>query len=422
MLSAAENELLTRVEGTAPMGQLFRCYWLPMLLSEEIAEPDGAPAAITVLGQELVAFRDTNGRVGVLNAGCPHRLSSLVLGRNEECGIRCVYHGWKFDVDGNCTDMPTEPDDRGFKDRLKAVAYPVREAAGMVWAYLGPREHEPPFPAFPWTAYPGNQVGVAKSGYRTNYLQAVEGAIDSAHSWYLHSGSSRDWDKRFELSSDASPRLEAEDTPYGFRYAATRVPNVDPETTKYTRVTIFNVPSTSTIPPPLDPNLPAHTSIFVPIDDENTMLFDVYHSQNGTPVDPLALRRRLKVEPGVDLDEDWFFRGGRKNRWNQNRAAMKTGSYTGIAGFQNQDTAAVESMGAISDRTQEHLGQSDVAIIRMRRRLAEAVKSFQAGNTPPGLDGSTDYALIRSAQSVIPKDMPWQEMVPSTSVGATAAR
>jgi phthalate 4,5-dioxygenase oxygenase subunit len=417
MLSQAENELLTRVEGNAPMGQMFRRYWLPMVLSEEL-EPDGAPAAVRVVGQDLVAFRDTQGRVGVLNAGCPHRLSSLVLGRNEECGIRCVYHGWKFDVDGNCMDMPTEPDDRGYKDRLKAVAYPTREAAGMVWAYLGPRELEPPFPAFPWTAYPADQVGVAKSGYRSNYLQAVEGAIDSAHSWYLHSGSSRDWDKRFEVSSDASPRLDAEDTAYGFRYAAIRVPNIDPDTTKYARVTIFNVPSSSTIPPPLDPNLPAHTSIFVPIDDENTMLFDIYHSQNGTPVDPLALRKRLKVEPGVDLDEDWFFRGNKKNRWNQDRNLMKNGSYTGIQGFQNQDTAAVESMGAVSDRTQEHLGQSDVAIIRMRRRMSEAVKVFQAGGTPPGLDASTDYTSIRSAQGVIPKDMPWQQMLERVAAGS----
>ncbi len=419
MLTQAENEQLTRVEGDAPMGQLFRRFWLPMVLSEEIAEPDGAPAAVRVLGGELVAFRDTNGRVGVLDAACPHRLSSLVLGRNEECGIRCIYHGWKFDVDGNCMDMPTEPDDRGFKDRLKAKAYPVREAAGMVWAYLGPRELEPPFPAFPWTAFPDNYVGVAKSGYHSNYLQAVEGAIDSAHSWYLHSGSSRDWEKRFEVSRDQSPRLDAEDTPYGFRYAAIRVPNVDPETKKYARVTIFNVPSCSSIPPPLDPNLPAHTSIFVPMDDENTMLFDIYHSQNGTPVDPQQLRRKLKVEPGVDLDEDWFFIGGRKKRWNQDRAAMKNGSYTGIAGFQNQDTAAVESMGAISNRTQEHLGQSDVAIIRMRRRMADALKMFLAGQTPLGLGPSVDYTQIRSAQGVIPKDVPWQRLLES-GVGSSA--
>jgi phthalate 4,5-dioxygenase oxygenase subunit len=411
MLTQAENEQLTNVEGNAPMGQMFRRYWLPLVLSEEIAEPDCAPAAVRVLGQELVAFRDTNGRVGVLDAGCPHRLSSLVLGRNEECGIRCVYHGWKFDVDGNCMDMPTEPDDRGFKDRLKAKAYPTREVAGMVWAYLGPRDQQPPFPALPWTKFPSNHVGVAKSGYHTNYLQAVEGAIDSAHSWYLHSGSSRDWDKRSEISSDQSPRLDAEDTDYGFRYAAIRVPNVDPETTKYARITTFNLPSMSTVPPPLDPNLPAHTSIFVPMDNENTMLFDVYFSQNGTPVDPTALRRRLKVEPGVDLDEDWFFFGGKKKRWNQDRAAMKAGSYTGIPGFQNQDTAAVESMGAISDRTQEHLGQSDVAIIRMRKRMAESLKMFSAGKTPLGLDPAIAYGEIRSAQGVIPKDAPWQRLL-----------
>ena len=411
MLTQAENEALTWVEGDAPMGQLFRRYWLPMVLSEEIAEPDGAPAAIRVLGQELVAFRDTTGRVGVLDAACPHRLSSLVLGRNEEGGIRCIYHGWKFDVTGKCMEMPTEPDDRGFKDRLKANAYPTHEAAGMVWAYLGPREQQPAFPALPWISFPGNQVGVAKSGYHSNYLQAVEGAIDSAHSWYLHSGSSRDWEKRFAISRDQSPRLDAEDTAYGFRYAALRIPNVDPETTKYARITVFNLPSMSTIPPPLNPDMPTHTSIFVPMYNENTMLFDVYHSQNGTPVDALELRRRLKVEPGVDLDEDWFFNGDRKKRWNQDRAAMKNGSYTGIAGFQNQDTAAVESMGAISNRSLEHLGQSDVAIIRMRRRMADALKMYLAGETPLGLDPAVDYGQIRSAQGVIPKDAPWQQLL-----------
>ena len=410
MLSKAENELLCTVEGDAPMGQMFRRYWLPVVLSEEVAECDGPPVAVRVLGENLVAFRDTKGRIGLLQEGCPHRLASFIIGRNEECGIRCVYHGWKFDVDGNCVDMPTEPDDRGYKDRMKARAYPTHESAGMVFAYLGPAEHQPPFPDYPWTTCPRSHVAVAKSGYRANYLQSVEGAIDSAHSWYLHSGSSRDWEKRIAVSADQSPRLEAEDTPYGFRYAAVRVPNENADTMKYARVTIFNVPSTSSIPPPLDPAQPAHTSIFVPIDDTHTMLYDIYHSQNGLPVDELELRRRLKVEPGVDLDEDWYFKGNRKNRWSQDRSKL-TDSYTGIAGFQNQDTAAVESMGAISDRTQEHLGQSDVAIIRMRKRLGEALKAFTAGGTPFGLGPDTDYATIRSAQGVIPKDAPWQRLL-----------
>jgi len=410
MLTKADSDLLCHVEGNAPMGQMFRRYWLPALLVEQVAEPDGPPVAVRLLGEDLVAFRDTNGRVGLIQEGCPHRLASFVIGRNEECGIRCVYHGWKFDVDGNCMDMPTEPDERGFKDRIKATAYPTREVAGMVWTYMGPKELQPAIPDFPWTAYPRNHIAIGRSGYRSNYLQAVEGAIDSAHSWYLHSGSSRDWQYRFAVSKDSSPRLEAEDMPYGFRYAAIRVPNQNPDTTKYARVTIFNVPSTSSIPPPLDKAQPAHTSIFVPIDNETTMLYDVYHSQNGEPVDELALRRRLKVEPGVDLDEDWFFKGNRKNHWSQDRTKMKE-SYTGIAGFQNQDTAAVESMGPISDRTREHLGQSDVAIIRMRKRMADSVKAFMAGGTPFGLGAETDYSTIHSAQGVIPKDAPWQTLV-----------
>jgi phthalate 4,5-dioxygenase oxygenase subunit len=310
--------------------------------------------------------------------------------------------------------MPTEPEDRGFKNRVKARAYPTREVVGMVWAYLGPKEHQPEFPAFPWTTYPRNHIAIGKSGYRANYLQSVEGAIDSAHSWYLHSGSSRDWKYRFEISSDQSPRLDAEDMPYGFRYAAIRVPNENPDTTKYARVTIFNVPSISSIPPPLDKTQPAHTSIFVPIDNHTTMLFDIYHSQNGEPVDESALRKRLKVEPGVDLDEDWFFKGNRKNRWNQDRSLLKE-TYTGIAGFQNQDTAAVESMGFIEDRTQEHLGQSDVAIIRMRRRMADSLRRFMAGETPLGLTPDVDYTSIRSAQGVIPKDAPWQTLFGETA-------
>ncbi len=179
-------------------------------------------------------------------------------------------------------------------------------------------------------------------------------------------------------------------------------------------MTLFVVPCTSFIPPPLNPDLPAHTQIFVPMDDEHTMLFDVFHSQNGTPVDEIALRRSLHVEPGVDLDEDWFPHGHAKNRWNQDRAAMKSGSWTGIKGFSKQDIAAQESMGTIVDRSQEHLGQSDVAVIRMRRRMLEAVKAFQAGAPLVGQDPAIRYERIGSEQRLVPIDAPWQ------SVGAHA--
>ena len=408
MLTPQENDLLTRVGAGTPQGDVLRRYWLPALLSQDVAEPDGTPVPVRLLGEDLVAFRDSTGRVGLVDERCPHRLASLVIGRNENCGLTCIYHGWKFDVDGNCVDMPTEPEGYGFKNRVRITAYPTREAGGMVWTYMGPRDAEPPFPAFGWTALPDGQRGIVKIGIRANYLQAVEGAIDSAHSWFLHRGSSRDWQKRFDVSTDQSPRLEAEDTAYGFRYAAIRKPTERPDEQRYVRVTLFAAPSTAFIPPPLNPDLPAHTQIFVPVDDERTMLFDVFHSQNGTPVDEAELRRSLHAQPGVDLDSDWYRFATARNRWNQDRTAMKAGSWTGIAGFQNQDIAAQESMGPIVDRSEEHLGTSDVAIIRMRRRQLENVRRLQAGELLIGHDPAIPFDRLASEQRVIPIDTPWQ--------------
>jgi phthalate 4,5-dioxygenase len=408
MLTREENLLLTQVGAGTPQGDVLRRYWLPALLCEELAEPDGTPVPVRLLGEDLVAFRDTRGRVGLIDERCPHRLASLVIGRNEDCGLTCLYHGWKFDVNGNCVDMPTEPEGYGFKQRVRITAYPTHEAGGIVWAYMGPREAQPPFPAFGWTALPPAQVGIVKIGIRANYLQSVEGAIDSAHSWFLHRGSSRDWQKRFDVSTDQSPKLEAEDTAYGFRYAAIRKPTARPDDEKYVRVTLFVAPSTAFIPPPLNPDLPAHTQIFVPVDDERTMLFDVFHSQNGTPVDQAELRRSLHAQPNVDLDADWYRLATARNRWNQDRAAMKAGSWTGIAGFQNQDIAAQESMGAVVDRSQEHLGTSDVAIIRMRRRLLDNVRRFRAGEPLVGHDPAIPYHKLASEQRVIPIGTPWQ--------------
>ena len=408
MLSPQENELLTRVTGDTPMGRLFRRYWIPAALAEDLAERDGTPVPVRLLGEDLVAFRDTEGRLGLIEDRCPHRLAALSIGRNEECGLTCIYHGWKFDVNGVCVDMPTEPEDHGFKDRVRIRSYPTHEAGGMIWTYLGPPEHQPPFTDFRFNLAPVEQIGIVKVGVRANYLQAVEGSIDSAHSWFLHRGSSRDWEKRFEISEDRSPRLFAEDTPYGFRYAAVRKPLVDPETTKYVRVTLFVLPSTAFIPPPLKHEEPIHTQIFVPVDDETTMLFDVYFSQNDTPVDQAHLRKRLHAQRGIDLDENDFRFGHKGNRWLQDRASMKAGSWTGVPGFQNQDIMAQESMGPVSDRSQEHLGMSDVAVIRMRRRMLEAVRRLEAGEAPIGQDAPIPYAKLGSAQRVIGIDEPWQ--------------
>jgi phenylpropionate dioxygenase-like ring-hydroxylating dioxygenase large terminal subunit len=198
-------------------------------LSEEVAEPDCTPVRTTLFGERLVVFRDTSGKVAVVDERCPHRLASLALGRNEEGGLRCIYHGWKFDATGACVDMPTEPGALGFRDRMKLRSYPAREAGGMVWTYLGPAEHLPAFPEYDWMKLPRSHYALIKVGERVNYAQAIEGAIDSSHSWFLHQGIIWDWQKRAATSVDTSPRMEAEDTDYGFRYAAIRVPVQNPK-------------------------------------------------------------------------------------------------------------------------------------------------------------------------------------------------
>ena len=408
MLSREENELVTRIEGDAPMGRTMRRYWLPALLSEELPENDGTPVRVRLFGEDLVAFRDTLGRVGLMDERCPHRLASMVIGRNEDCGLTCIYHGWKFDVNGECVDMPTEPEGYGFRNRMRITAYPTHEACGMIWTYMGPPDAQPEFPAYSFTTQARNEVGLVKIGIRGNYLQAVEGSIDSAHSWFLHRGSSRDWNKRFEISEDMSPKLEAEDTAYGFRYAAIRKPVVDPDKQKYVRVTLFAAPCISFIPPPLNPDLPAHTQIFVPVDDNTCMLFDVFHSQNGTLVDEAALRKSLFAVKGVDLDDGYYRLATRAQMWRQDRVAMKNGSWTGVEGFQNQDIMAQESMGPIVQRENEHLGTSDIAIIRMRRRQLENVRRFQAGEALIGQDVPVPFERIGSEQRIIPIGEPWQ--------------
>jgi phthalate 4,5-dioxygenase oxygenase subunit len=407
MLTREENERLTRVVD-APMGDMMRRYWVPACLSDEVAERDGTPRRVRIFGVPLVVFRDSDGRLAVLDEHCPHRLASLALGRNEEGGIRCVYHGWKFNVEGRCVDMPTEPGNSTYRDRMRVRSYPLREAGGLVWTYLGPPDTLPQFPAYDWTSLPKEQIAILKVGERVNYLQAVEGAIDSSHSWFLHRDTIWDWKKRSEVSGDLSPRIEVQDEPYGFRYGAIRTPNENPDTTKYVRVTQFVLPFSALIPRPLIASEPAHAQIFVPVDDGRTMFYGIFFSQDGRPVDEDAQRRKHHVVPGVDLDRDWFRHAGVDNWFFQDRDAMKNGSYTGIKGFTNQDMACQESMGVVADRTREHLGTSDIAIIRMRRRMLEALRRSQAGETPLGQETELPYERLRGDQRVIPIGAPWQ--------------
>jgi len=283
MLNQAENELLTRVGADTPMGGMMRQHWLPACMSSEVAVPGGAPVRVELLGERLVAFRDTSGRLGLLDEHCPHRRASLVLARNEDCGLRCLYHGWKMDVDGAVTDMPSEPEDSPLRGRARTRAYPVRESDGFVWAWLGPADQVPEFTPPPWA---GKKVRIAKIHQACNWAQSLEGAIDSSHSSALHSSNIRpgsmgertaaadgsDITVLSRPSLDKAPRIQVQVTDYGFRYAAIRRPTTKADTHDYVRVTVFVAPFMAVIPPN------AHytsNQLHVPLDDENTMFYAV---------------------------------------------------------------------------------------------------------------------------------------------------
>jgi phthalate 4,5-dioxygenase len=406
-----EQELICRVSGDVPAGRMMRRYWLPAVLSEEVAEPGGPPVRVRMLGSDYVAFRDSNGELGLIDAACPHRLASLGLGRNEEGGIRCIYHGWKFDVRGRCVDMPTEPPEYAFAERLNTGAYPVRDAGGLVWAYLGPAELEPAFPAFDWTSNPAG-VAIVKFVTNTNYLQAIEGAIDTAHTRFLHRGvvEPNEESTRSQLSRDLSPRLEAADTSYGFRYVAIRKPNHDADKIKVVKMTRFVFPTTAVTSRPIDRNT-ALSLIFVPIDDTHTISYSIWRTLDGTALDQQAIREWYHLVPGVDLDEGYRPYAKLENWYRQDRAAMKQDSWTGIQGVGMQDAACQETMGPITDHTREHLGTSDVAIIHLRRRMLESVRRFMAGEPPIGLAEPLDYARLDHIPHVpIGIDERWQDV------------
>jgi phthalate 4,5-dioxygenase oxygenase subunit len=410
MLTERESELLTKVGPDTPMGTMMRRYWIPAMLAEEVAEPDGTPVRVRLLGENFVAFRDTAGKVGFLDEKCPHRLASLALGRNEEGGLRCIYHGWKFDVAGNCAEMPTEPADSTYKDRLKTRSYPIKEIGDMIWVYLGPADKQPRFPAFDWLSMPSEQRVIIKQGQRSNYLQGLEGSIDSSHSWFLHRGSAPDWEKRMKISGDVSPRLEAEDTDYGFRYAAIRKPNDQPDKQKYVRVTNWAMPFVALIPRPMDNREVLNVAIHVPIDDHHTMFYGVFASQDGSKLDLAQWRENMRARPGIELDRNWIRFAGPDNHWNQDRDAMRQGNFSGIDGFPNEDMAVQESMGNVVPREFEHLGTSDVAIIRMRRRMMESLERSMRGEDPIGLHVEVPWERLRSEQRIIPIDAPWQDV------------
>jgi phthalate 4,5-dioxygenase len=417
MLTREENDLLCRVEGDAPMGRMMRRYWLPALMTEEIAEPDGTPVRVRMLGEDLVAFRDSDGRVGVLGEHCPHRRASLLFGRNEECGLRCLYHGWKMDVDGNVVEMPSEPPASGFMHKVRHTAYPTREAGGFVWIYMGSPDHIPPFEAPAFAPTETARVAIVKVQVPCNWAQVLEGAIDSAHSSSLHStdmpparvdramAQGNVWPRP---STDKAPRLQVQLTSYGFRYAAIRRPIKDSSTKDYTRITTFVAPITVLIPPN---NVYSLANVNVPIDDTHTMFYFIGWSDGGLGIDTEAFREFCHARVGIDLDAAYRRVRTRDNNYLQDRQKMKLGDYTGIPGIPNQDMVMWETMGPIADRSRERLGASDVAIVQFRRQMLDAVRAFQSGAPPLGLaEPRVPHAKLRSFEGIVAKSIDWRTL------------
>ena len=409
MLSSDDNELICRVGPGTPMGAMFRRYWVPACLSSELREPDCDPIQVRLLGERLVAFRDSLGRVGLMRENCPHRGASLCLGRNEEGGLRCLYHGWKMDVEGNVLDTPCEQPHSVVRERVKHISYPVEERGDVVWAYLGPREKKPPFPAFQWTVVPPSNRSIKKVLEECNWLQGLEGAMDSPHGLALHDGSDimRYPDDQSHLRTQP-PVQEVIDTPYGLCYVTIRPDRKDPDHFQSIIIRPYVMPF-SAYPFGGFPGVRS-MHLFVPADDENSYYYEIRYHPTQT-VDPFEPDRYLA--PGVDIDG--FGRKIKRRRENfylQNRTTMRMKqSFTGIDGKPHEDIAMIETMGYINDRTQEHLGTSDIVLIRLRRRLLEALHAFaDEGVDPPGLEASIPFERVSVVSQSIPIGMNWQEV------------
>jgi phenylpropionate dioxygenase-like ring-hydroxylating dioxygenase large terminal subunit len=411
MLKKEQNDLLTQTGPDTPMGKLFRRYWLPALLSEQLREADSEPVRLQLLGERLIAFRDTQGRLGAIDEFCAHRGVSLWFGRNEESGLRCPYHGWKYDVTGQCVEVPSEPPESGFCDRIKLKGYPLIERGGVIWIYMGPPEHQPPEPAYEFVTVPASRSYMSKRLQASNWLQAMEGGIDSSHVSWLHSGSLNS-DPLFKGAranqynlSDRKPVFEVVESAGGLSIGVRRNAEDDQY---YWRITPWVMPCFTMVPPRGDH--PVHGHFWVPIDDENCWAwsFDYHPTRDLTAGEVQAMCDGKGIHskniPGTYLPVQ-----NKGNDYLMDRAAQKAGIlYSGIEGIAMQDASLQESMGPIQDRTRENLVSTDNGIIMARHRLMRAAKALAEKNmTPPGVDPA--HQRVRSVAILLPRQAGFQE-------------
>ncbi len=422
MLSVTDNQLLTRVGPGTPTGELLRQYWLPVLFDGELT-PDGAPERVRLLGEDLIAWRNTDGTIGLMQNACPHRGASMFFGRNEENGLRCVYHGWKFDAEGMCTDMPNEPAESNFKHKIRAVAYATAERGGVIWVYMGTQRPLPPLPGLEWMDLPASQVIASKRVAPTNWLQGLEGEIDQSHVSFVHSrlhveqedGRNRNMVDRIR-ALDRSPHFEVVATDYGVCIGAGRDA---PDNQKYWRITQFLMPSHN-MTGPYGANPVRNWRCWVPIDDENVFVIGCsFHPTRAfTPEE----RQRMENNAGVwTISTEmrapatsqpfgrWYGLPAMDNDFFVDREMQRTKTYSGIAEFWAQDSAMQVTMGPIYDRTKEHLGTTDLAIIAVRRRVAAAARALRDKGEIPAEVGAPPWYQIRSDAVLLPTGQPWFE-------------
>ncbi|MBU3993552.1 MAG: Rieske 2Fe-2S domain-containing protein [Alphaproteobacteria bacterium] len=419
MLTQEQNRLLTEVEGDAPMGRFMReRHWIPCARSASLVA-DGAPQPVRLLGRNYVAFRATDGRVGFFDEACPHRGASLLLARNEDCALRCIFHGWKFDVSGQAVEVPSEAErSASFAAKVKLNHYPTFEGGGLLWVFLG-EGAPPPRPPVPYAALSQENVWITRSVTPCNWLQGVEGTLDSVHVGTLH----HSWIANVQKNDGAStighaltvhPRYEVAETAYGIRAAAIR--KLDEER-NYLRVTEYVMPFISLVP-----NTMAHregnTFISVPIDNHNHMLFWGFWNEDS-PVD-MTERGQMFYNGERDMDHFASFPTGRAGSWGQDRAAMAEGHFTGFRDCLLQEDVVVQaSMGPVVDRTKEQLCASDVAIVRARRRLLDELAAFErsAPDEFRAVEAETAQSaaaqstgIVRPVDTITPSDQAWRDL------------
>jgi phthalate 4,5-dioxygenase len=422
MLPKEDNEILCRVGPGTPMGNLLRQYWFPAIPSFELPSPDCAPKKVRLLGEDLVAFRDSNGEVGLFTQACPHRGASMFFGRNEEAGLRCVYHGWKFDVAGNCVDMPSEPAESNFKSKVKIRAYHTRDINHMIWVYMGPRETPPPFPKFDIATLPAEQVSQPRLMMEeANWFQNLEGDIDSVHIDYLHARLHPDimmaGGIRGFFTLDRSPKLDVQPTEYGAFYSARR--RWDEEGNEWHRISQFIMPFHTMIAAGQADRVSLRS--WVPVDDHYTLQI----VQSGNLAAPISEQENTSTRHIFDITggyvpetsdprSRYYTTANKNNDFNRDFELEKTLQFCGIIFAGNlQDRAMTELMcnedgiEPIYDRSKEHLGSTDSMVIYTRRHMIRAAKALRdQGVLPPNVE-NPDLDGVRSASIILPPGANW---------------